>query len=372
MKILQIASAPVSYPGGTEKIILEISKKLSKKNEVTILQTTLYEPKKTTGTLYKEKIKIITCKNDYFLRGYGYSKEFVKKLEKIWEIYDVINIHGYGRFTSDFALKFLKNKKPLIFTADGFFHSKKAAFFKKIHNKIKGNLIKNAGLCTALTELEKKEYIRRGIKTDKIKVIPGGVDVNEFEVKASNALKKKHSNRKKILLYVGRIHETKGLRHVVRAIKDLDVTFLIAGKDEGYKKELEGLVEKLGIKNKVKFLGFIDDALLPKIFSIADIFILFSEWEGFGIVVIEAMAAGKPVIVSDRGSLPFIVKDEKEGFIVPFGNERLLKEKIKHLLENKVKAREMGTLGKKKAKGYNWENIANLYMDVYKTVRRNF
>ena len=129
MKILQISSAPVSYLGGTEKVIWEISKRFAKNNEVTILQTTLYEPKKKSGTSYEQGIKIITCNNDSFFGGYGYSRKFKEKLKEVWKEYDIVHIHGYGRFTSDFSLKFLKNKKLIIFTAHGFFHSKKDAFF---------------------------------------------------------------------------------------------------------------------------------------------------------------------------------------------------------------------------------------------------
>ena len=83
MKILQISSVPVTYSGGTEKVVWEISKRLAKRNKITVLQTTLYDPEKKAGRTYKEKVEIVTFKNELFLGGYGFSPYF-----KISEIFD--------------------------------------------------------------------------------------------------------------------------------------------------------------------------------------------------------------------------------------------------------------------------------------------
>ena len=80
--------------------------------------------------------------------------------------------------------------------------------------------------------------------------------------------------------------------------------FLIAGKDAGFKGELEKIIKKEGVEDKVKFLGRVNDKELDEIYSLSDFFVLFSSWESFGIVIVEAMNAGNPIIVSDRGSLP--------------------------------------------------------------------
>lgn len=366
MKILQISSVPVSFQGGTEKVVWEISKKLSEKHEITILQTNLYLPEEKSSSADKDNVKIITCKNDRFLGGYGFSKEFKRKLKEIYKNFDIIHIHGYGRFTSDFSLKFLKNKKPIVFTAHGFFHSKKANLIKKLHYVLKGRLLKNANVCTALTELEKKQYRRLGVKEEKIKVIPNGIDIDRFNVKILREFGKKYSDGKKVLLYVGRIHESKGIQYVIEAIKDLDLKFLIVGNDAGYKDILERKINNLGIENKVKILENINDVELAKIYKISDMFVLFSEWEGFGITSIEAMAAGKPVIVSNRGALPYLVKNNQTGFVVEFPKAEKLRDKIIFLLENGKKAKEMGENGKGEAKKYDWKNIIKQYEEVYR------
>ena len=85
MKILHVSSARVDYPGGTEKVILEISTRQALNHEVTILQTNLYEEnKKFEPVENRGDIKVITCQNDFFLGGFGYSSDFKKKLRKIF------------------------------------------------------------------------------------------------------------------------------------------------------------------------------------------------------------------------------------------------------------------------------------------------
>lgn len=374
MRILQISSAPVTYSGGAEKLIWEISRRLARDNKVTVLQTTLYDPKKKTGITYKEKVEIVTFKNDLFLGGYGFSPRAMKWLKKNWKNYDLVHCHGYNRYLSEFAIPFLKGKVPIVFTAEGFIHTKKNYLFKIMHDLSIGKFLRYADICTALTKLDFKYYKKLGVKKEKIIEIPCGINfkvISKVNKKENEKFKKKY-RLKNTILCVARVHKSKGLQYVIRAMKDINCKFLIVGRDVGFKKELIKLSKKLGIKDRIIFAGELEEKNLIKAYQTADIFVLFSEWEGFGIVVLEAMTAGKPVIVSDRGSLPLLVKNKREGLIVPFGNEKILKEKIKYLLENKAKARKMGAIGKKKAKAYDWKDIANLYMGVYKIAQRNF
>ncbi len=332
MKILEISSAPVSFNGGTEKVVLELSKDLSKKHEVTILQTTLYEQDKKSGVEKNGNLKIITCKNDYFAKGFGYSLEFKNVLKKIYKNFDLIHIHGHGRFTSTYALRFLKYKKPIIYTAHGFFHTSASGKIKKIYNFIFSKIKNGVSIFIALTPLEEKEYVRLGIKKEKVVILPNWVNLREFK---ATKKKKYFSNSYPVLFCVGRIHESKGMQFVLEAIKNLKVNFLIAGRDVGYLKTLKQIVKSQKIEKRVKFLGEISDGEKRKAYSSSDFFVLFSEWEGFGIVVLEALAYGLPTIVSNKGALPYLIQNKKNGIIAKFPNVNDLREKINLLLKDK-------------------------------------
>jgi len=368
MKILQITSTPVFYPGGMERVIWEISKRLAKKHEVVILQTNLYDKKtKYEKIETKDDVKIITCKS-FFLFGYGYSLEFKKALKRIWKDFDVVHIHGCGRFTTDFSLKFLKDKIPIVFTSHGFFHSKKAKIFKFFDRRILKKGFRNVRFANALTKAEFDEYNNFGISNERIVEIPNGIDLKKFKKDDGDVedLRKKYGLGDKVVLYVGRIHESKGLGFLVRAVEDIDCQVLIVGRDGGYRKELESLAERLGIQDRIIFTGGVSEKDLISSYFASDVFVLPSQHEGFGIVVIEAMAAGLPVIVSDRGSLPYIVKDGVDGFVLKYGDVEELKKGMKKLLGDKDLGRKFGKEGGKSVKKYDWDRVVEKYERIYK------
>jgi len=370
MRILQISSAPVTYEGGTERVVWEISKRLAKKHKVTVLQTDLYAQEHKKGVSYTDHVKIITFKNDFYLGGYGFSSKAIKWLKENWKDYDVVHSHGYNRFLTEFSVFILKNKVPIIFTPHGFIHTKKNYLFKIAHDQTFGKFIQRADICTALTKLDFKDYGKLGVKREKIVEIPNGVDLKQFQKikKRDISIFKKKYGLSKTILFVGRIHESKGLQYVIEAIKDLDCKLLIIGEDSGYKKILEEKIKSLDIADKVIFAGNLRDKEKIKAYHSCDALVLYSEWEGFGITVIEAMASGKPVIVSNRGSLPFLVNNKKEGFIVKFKDITDLRKRIELILTNKEESKKMGMNGKKKAKNYEWNKIVGMYLNVYKRI----
>ena len=371
MRILQITGTFFPVAGGQERVVYEISKRLVKKgHQVDILTTDLLCNNKVKRKEKQGGINIIRLKNNLYLGGYGFSKEAFKWLKDNWKKYDLVHSHGYNRFLSELSLWILKEKLPLIFTPHGFIHTRKNYLFKFIHDLTVGRVIGNADKLTALTKLDFIDYKRLGVEEEKIAEIPNGVDIKKFgKIDEGNvSIFRKKYQLSKTILFVGRIHESKGLRYLVEAVKDIDCKLMIVGEDAGYKKKLENRIRNLGIKNKVIFTGHLEEKEKITSYHACDVFVLFSEWEGFGITVIEAMASRKPVIVSDRGSLPFLVENRQEGFIVPFKNINGLKEKINFLLKKKKAAKQMGLNGLKKAKGYNWEKIVEMYLKVYKEI----
>lgn len=370
MKILQITSTFFPVMGGQEKVVYEISKGLvDKGHEVTILTTDLFSDNKLPKKETIEGMNVVRFENKFFLGGYGYSPKAMNWLKDNWEDYDAIHSHGYNRFLSEFSVNYLKDKKPAIFTAHGFHHTKKNYFFKMIHDLTLGKFLRYAKKCTALTKLDFEKYANLGVKKTNIVEIPNGIHLSDFQnigEKVLSKVRKKFGLKEDFILCVGRIHRSKGFQYVIDAIKNLKTNLVIVGRDFGYKKELEEKIKKLEVGNKVKFLEEVNDKELISIYKLSEFFILFSEFEGFGVTVLETMAAGKPIIVSDRGSLPLLVEEGKTGFVVPFKNVEKLTKKINFLLKNNSKRVELGENCKVVSKGYDWKEIINNYEDIYR------
>ncbi len=372
MKILQITNSFYPVVGGQEKVVLDAAKRLVKMgHKVTVLTSNYLIQGKYKKREMFEGIEIIRLKNNLWLKGYGYSGEMCGWLKNNWNTFEIAHCHGYNRYMPEFALKFLHKKIPLVFSPHGFIHTKKNYLFKKIHDLTIGRVIQKANYCTALTKLDFQDYKNLGVKKEKIIELANGVDLNRFSKrnkKEIHGLEKKFGN---FALYVGRIHKSKGLSYVLKAIKNIDISLVVVGKDAGYKNELEKLSRELGIQKKIFFVGGVPDDKLVSFYQAAKMFILFSGWEGFGIVAIEAMAAKIPVIASNMGSLPYIIKNKKTGFIIPYQNIAMLRSKIEELLNDKELRKNMGENGNKEVRKYEWKILIKKYERLYQNAKNN-
>ena len=169
-------------------------------------------------------------------------------------------------------------------------------------------LLKNASKVIALTPFEAQQYIDFGVPEEKIQIIPNGIDLSQYDNLLPNgSFKKKFdiTEEMKIVLYLGRIHKIKGLDILVRAfaniVKELDdVKLVIIGPDDGYLRELETLIRLLEIPNNVQIVGYLSgkDKLAAGTVD-ADVYVLPSRYEIFGITVLESVACGTPIIITD-------------------------------------------------------------------------
>jgi glycosyltransferase involved in cell wall biosynthesis len=151
------------------------------------------------------------------------------------------------------------------------------------------------------------------------------------------------------ILYTGALIPRKGVHHLINAFARIAKDFLQAGliiaghaEDKAYAAELKEQVKRLDLDGRIQFVGTIPQAELAARMRRACVFVLPSVSEGLGRVVVEAMAAGTPVIGSDVGGIPEMVKSGVTGFLVPPGDEKVLTNRIRWMLEYPDKAREMG------------------------------
>ena len=154
---------------------------------------------------------------------------------------------------------------------------------------------------------------------------------------------------KPLIMYAGVLIPGKGVRHLLNAFATIlievsEATLLLIGREQDpeYTRQLHDLVQKDGLTARVKFLAEMPQAQLAEYMARAHLFVLPSLSEGLGRVVVEAMAAGTPVIGSRVGGIPDLIQDGVNGFLVPPGDETALAEKIRWLLTHREETQHMG------------------------------
>lgn len=215
-----------------------------------------------------------------------------------------------------------------------------------------------------------------GLPADKLIMIPNGVNTEVYEGLGKTDLSAFRSMfalpEERIVLFVGRLVYEKGVHVFVNAVQrvleKVNAKFVIVGN--GYMKEqLSGLVKSMGIAHKVLFTGFVDDETLRKLQIVADVSVVPSLFEPFGIVALEAMAAKSPVVVSDTGGLGEIVDHDVDGVKVYTNNPESLAWGILRVLADERNANRLRTNAYKKIQDkYNWDKIAKQTRGIYETV----
>jgi D-inositol-3-phosphate glycosyltransferase len=233
-----------------------------------------------------------------------------------------------------------------------------------------------------LAELTQLRFLYRA-DAKKLVVIPPGVDVSHFypipsdEAKMYIGLKPED----RMILFVGRIEPLKGVDTLIQAmsclqLKEADgkpVHLAIIGGDPAASPEemntemarLQQLCDDLGLDQSVVFLGMRDQDKLPYYYSAAEVVVMPSHYESFGMVALEAMASGTPVIASEVGGLAYLVRDGETGFTIPDQEPETLCEKISWLLNDRDLHATMGRRAVEYAQDYAWEKIANQIVEVY-------
>ncbi len=219
-----------------------------------------------------------------------------------------------------------------------------------------------------------------GLPVDKVVMVPNGVNTEVYEKLEKNKLSQFRSKfalpEEKIVLFVGRLVYEKGAHILVNAISEVlekvNAKFIIVGN--GYMKEqLSSLVKNIGLAHKVLFTGFVDDETLKRLQKCADVSVVPSLFEPFGIVALEAMAAESPVVVSDAGGLSEIVEHDVTGVKVYVNNPDSLAWGITKVLLDEDYANRIKVNARKKVQEkYDWNKIAHQTKAIYETVLNEY
>ncbi len=283
--------------------------------------------------------------------------------------FDIIHVHwpfplGIAGY---FGAKVSQGKLVLKFySAELVFALKGPFLFKKILKSI----IKKADLIVANSTYT-KNLLQSYYPEIQAEVIPEGFSV------VPKMSKKKEENFKRIL-FVGRLVERKGVEYLIRAIplvaEELEVKLDIVGDGE-LAPELRELSVRLGVKNRVNFAGRVNEELLERYYQNCNLFVLPAivdrkgDTEGLGMVLVEALSYGKPVIASAVGGIVDIVEDQKTGLLVPEKDEKALAQAIVAILKNPARAEELASAGFQHIEKYfDWDKIVNKTLTLYNQI----
>ncbi len=285
-------------------------------------------------------------------------------------------IHAHWILPQGFVGVFLKRflKIPLLVTTHG---SDLFPLKNKLFRILQNFVMKNSDYVTVNSIATRNELLSRfPAYSSKIKIIPMGVDINLF--KKRKIRKPKKYSKNKILLFVGRLSDQKGLQYLVDAMPGIvkeepSAKLLIIGGGP-YKAKLEKQINKNKVRSYIEFLGSLPSSEIIKYHNYADVFVLPSlanktGTEALGLALMEAMSSGCAVIGTNIGGIPSLIKNGHNGILVPQKDSKALAKAVIMLLKNRKKAE---TIGKNASnfirRNYSWDKIGKEFINIYKSL----
>lgn len=391
MNILQIIPYFEWSYGGPVRVVYELSRELAQMgHEVTIYTTDvgMRAKLKDEQKIHLDKcieVRYFNCLSNYISNNFKmhFSLDMYYAMRANIKKFDIIHLHEYRGIPNVCAHYFARKKSiPYILQAHGSspgvigYQEIDRTLSKQLFDNIIGNKIaNNASKLIALTSVEAESYQRLGANCRKIEIIPNGINLTEFK----NLPRKgkfreiyKISSKALIILFLGRINKIKGLDILAHAFSDIvkelrNAKLVIIGPDDGYLKTLEHLTNQLELSDKVIFIGPLYGVDKLEAYVDADIYVLPSVYETFPLTVLEALACGTSVVVTDNcGISDTVIK--LGGFVSSSDSSDLGRVIIQALTTEK-----RGKGGNDKSRSvilndFNWTTIAKRYEDLYMNV----
>ncbi len=402
MKILHLIPAyfPAFRYGGPIKSVHELNKWLTKKGVEITVYTTNLDGRRTLNVSLNKEVIIDGVKVFYFpitFKPWQYSWVMHRALAENAADFDLIHITSVFLAASTLGAYYAKKfNKPYIISPRGSLMKepleKKSSLKKKIYISLieKRNLANASGIHFTV-EAEKEEYLRANLPLKKAIIIPNGLDPREFQPHETGSRRidfRKKFNipiDKKIILFLSRLNWKKGLDTLIPAFAEVikkepkAILVLVGGDDEEYGKNIKkmaksfGLINetKQGLNDKIIFTGMLLGKNKIAAYQESDVFVLPSYSENFGIVVIEAMYFGLPVVITKNVGIASSVEKAGAGIIIN-KDEKQLSEMILTILNNPDLAKRMGENGKRLVETeFSWQNITEEFIKEYDKIIKN-
>ena len=331
-------------------------------------------------------------KQDLFQFLPEFSEGVMQFAEKNRIGYDILHSHYWlsgwvgGQLKSRWSVP-LVHMFHTLGSLKNFFSQSKAEREPRRRILVEEEIMEFADGLVAPNPWEREQMIlRHGAQASKVRIIPCGVNLKLFRpIPSTRAKKFLGLSEKPFILFVGRIDAIKGIDVLIQAVHSLsrrpfpvgrDIGVIIIGGelDEDSQKEsqemrrLRKLVARKKLQDRVAFWGSQRQALLPYFYSASEALIIPSRYESFGIVALEAMACGTPVIASRVGGLQYTVQDGRTGYLIPNGDWRLLAARIQEVVAKPAIKKQLVRSAMARVKRYAWPFITQRVLSFYKTV----
>jgi len=377
MKVLRTIESFYPFMSGVANQAFNISKRLEERGIRSPILTSNYRADKSPEHERMNGVEVYRFPIKLRFMKYFYTPAMKKKFSD----FDIVHAHSCRSYQTETAFKTAKAQgRPFVISTHGsllgYDHFLKGlAKLPYIAYDIIGGkrMIKNADAVIVNSKEEYQDAINYGIQKEKLHLIPVGIDIEEY-----NPLKKDSETLK--ILFVGRISRNRNVEPIIKAAGILKkrktrhkFRFVIVGGEEkssetsktGYLDELKELAKKIGVADIVDFTGPKYDLKLREQYRTADIFVYTSLSENFGQTMLEAGAAGLPMICTKVGIAPEIITDNENGFLVK-GEPEEIANRITELFDKKKRERFGALTREKVRKNFNWDEIINKYLDIYK------
>jgi glycosyltransferase involved in cell wall biosynthesis len=282
---------------------------------------------------------------------------------------DVIHAHAFGHFPL-WAGRLVRATRriPLVVTT----HSDPGSDTALNHvwsRTVARATLRGADRTVALTRSEASWLASLGVPATRISVIPNGIDLPEFDGLPARPA----PEHGPVVLFVGRLDpEQKGLEGLIRAFAEvpprLRATLRIVGQDWGGLAGSLALANELGVQERVDFRGPVSRATLLREYATAHLFALPSRFDSFPIVLLEAMAAGLPVVATSVGGVPDVVEEGSTALLVPPEDPRALARAITDLLSDPARLDAFGRAGRARVTRFSWPSIGPEFVRMFASV----
>lgn len=388
MKILHVAHFfyPCLSAGGVVNASYQIAKMQARDNSVKVI----------SSDACKERLKFENGRYDVDVDGIkvDYFKNISNRfklatmldtpLGAIFRIknqimdFDVVHVHEHRQTLSIIVCYFARRYGiPYVVQA----HGSVLPFFQKeglknIFDKVFGfKILHGASKVFALTEVEKEQYLKMGVEEDRIEIVPLGINIEEYSNLPEGGIFREKFNISKddkLIIFIGRVHEIKGLDLLIDAFKELadsvsDVKLAIVGPDDGYMDALNSRIAECGLSDKVIVTGPLYKREKQEALVDCDLFVMPSKYESFTTSGLEAMACGKPLVLTKNnhihdwvdGSVGLACDDDKMS----------LKDAMAEVLLDEELSKKFGMSGRRLIQEkYNWDMINEQILNIYESI----